>query len=228
MSEERLPESPPRQARLHHVLAVTAVPTTAWAVQQLLAGEPLVDDFRVIIDTRFMEHLMDFHASVLVVAPQNWEEMSYWLPDLHKQFRGSLWLVLAELRIAGMFAFSLMADLCTIVDSSSSREELRDAFLALIDRVALVPPVALLSRFTYGLAIHQHGRPSVPLTPRELQCGCAVSLGLSNRQIAQALSLSEETIKKHVHQLLHKLHCPDRVALGLLIEQAFLPLSPSY
>jgi len=48
------------------------------------------------------------------------------------------------------------------------------------------------------------------LTPRERDVLRQLALGLSNRDIGQALSISEETVKTHVASLLSKLHVENR------------------
>src|SRR5262249_7851949 len=54
----------------------------------------------------------------------------------------------------------------------------------------------------------------------ELQCGCAVSLGLTNRQIARLLHVEAATIKTHLHHLFEKLDVASRHELGTLFERA--------
>jgi DNA-binding NarL/FixJ family response regulator len=49
-----------------------------------------------------------------------------------------------------------------------------------------------------------------PLTPRESQVLRQISLGLSNKEIAETLSISVETVKEHVQKLLRKLAVSDR------------------
>ena len=59
-------------------------------------------------------------------------------------------------------------------------------------------------------------RPTDPvlakLTPRELDVLRMISKGLSNQEIAQHLTLSENTVKYHVHSVLDKLNLEDRKA----------------
>jgi DNA-binding NarL/FixJ family response regulator len=50
----------------------------------------------------------------------------------------------------------------------------------------------------------------VPLTPRETQVLRLVAMGLSNREIGDALSISVETVKEHVQNLLRKVEVSDR------------------
>ena len=43
------------------------------------------------------------------------------------------------------------------------------------------------------------------LTPREYQVAMLVARGLSNRDIARQLGITEGTVKLHMHQILRKL-----------------------
>lgn len=50
----------------------------------------------------------------------------------------------------------------------------------------------------------------IPLTPRETQVLRQISVGLTNQEIADALTISVETVKEHVQNLLRKLQVKDR------------------
>jgi LuxR family transcriptional regulator, maltose regulon positive regulatory protein len=67
-------------------------------------------------------------------------------------------------------------------------------------------------------AIHSPdtGSPLAELTPRERQVLCLVTEGLTNRQIAQRLVVSEHTVHRHVTNLLQKLDLPSRTAAAAL------------
>ena len=54
---------------------------------------------------------------------------------------------------------------------------------------------------------------AVELTLRESQVAELVSRGLSNKEIARALDLSESTVKHHVHSILGKIGVPSRFQL---------------
>jgi LuxR family transcriptional regulator, maltose regulon positive regulatory protein len=76
-------------------------------------------------------------------------------------------------------------------------------------------------------AINSGDAGSLPeLTPREREVLCLVAEGLTNRQIAERLVVSEHTVHRHVTNLLRKLDLPSRTAaaaraarLGLLEER---------
>jgi DNA-binding NarL/FixJ family response regulator len=48
------------------------------------------------------------------------------------------------------------------------------------------------------------------LTPRELEVLKLIAAGLSNKEIAEALVLSEKTVKNHINNIFSKLHVYDR------------------
>ena len=50
----------------------------------------------------------------------------------------------------------------------------------------------------------------VPLTKRESEVLKQLALGLSNKEIAQSLSISYETVKEHVQHILRKVGVSDR------------------
>lgn len=58
--------------------------------------------------------------------------------------------------------------------------------------------------------------PFAQLTERELDVLQEVARGLSNKQIASALHISEETVKVHIRNLLRKLNVRSRVAATVL------------
>jgi len=54
-----------------------------------------------------------------------------------------------------------------------------------------------------------------PLSSRETEVASLISSGRSNKEIAEALGISEPTVKKHVGNILGKLGLQDRLQIGL-------------
>lgn len=66
---------------------------------------------------------------------------------------------------------------------------------------------------------------SNPLTPRELDVLRHVAAGMRNRDIAELLDVSQQTVKNHVSTMLHKLGVPNRVrAVTFAARQGWLTL----
>lgn len=75
-------------------------------------------------------------------------------------------------------------------------------------------------------AILADRRPSNPLTPRELEVLRLVADGCRNREIAEGLGLSEQTVKNHMTSTLHKLGVPSRgAAVRYGVRQGWLTLA---
>lgn len=114
-----------------------------------------------------------------------------------------------------------------LLESGLSRSVLAEA-LQKLGRGDMPIPSTLARRIFDELHSSARGRPDTlfMLTPRERQALGLLAEGLSNKQIARRLEISEHGAKRHVSNVLAKLNCPNRtvavtVALnhGLLGEQ---------
>lgn len=61
-------------------------------------------------------------------------------------------------------------------------------------------------------------QPTTPLTPREIEIVRMVAQGLRNRVIAERLSISEGTVKVHLHNIYEKFSVDGRLELVLLAQ----------
>ena len=97
-----------------------------------------------------------------------------------------------------------------------SIEEVATAIRAVVGGQSLISPSMaskLLTEFT-SLTRKADERQSVPtprLTDRELEVLKLVAEGMSNREIAGELFISENTVKNHVRNILEKLHLHSRM-----------------
>ena len=60
---------------------------------------------------------------------------------------------------------------------------------------------------------------STDLSPREREIVAAVARGLSNRDIASATGIAQQTVKNHLSTIFHKLNVRSRVQLAILALQ---------
>jgi DNA-binding NarL/FixJ family response regulator len=95
-----------------------------------------------------------------------------------------------------------------------SIEEVANAIRAVTTGQSLISPSMaskLLSEFN-NLAKQAQQKVLAPrLTDRELQVLKLVAQGLSNREVAEQLFISENTVKNHVRNILEKLHLHSRM-----------------
>ncbi|HEY6056653.1 MAG TPA: response regulator transcription factor [Candidatus Limnocylindrales bacterium] len=112
---------------------------------------------------------------------------------------------------AGAAAFILKDvgpdDLVTIIRRVSSGEYLIN------DKVFAKPAVAsrVLKEFRELAVYGQDAAPIfAPLSPREVEILDNIAQGMTNKQVAYALSISEQTVKNHMSSILRKLSVNDR------------------
>lgn len=60
-----------------------------------------------------------------------------------------------------------------------------------------------------------HLKEPCPLSPREREVAALVAQGFKNRDMARKMSISEQTVKNHLHKIFEKLGIADRLGLAL-------------
>ncbi|AGL14048.1 response regulator transcription factor [Actinoplanes sp. N902-109] len=92
----------------------------------------------------------------------------------------------------------------------------------------LAPEVTarLMQQFTPRARDHRHAFAAALLTERELQVARLVARGRSNRQIADELVLSTETVRTYLRRMFAKLDVSDRTQLAVLTHEAGLLYEP--
>jgi two-component system, NarL family, nitrate/nitrite response regulator NarL len=164
--------------------------------------------------------------------------------DMDQSVSGSLWLDLstlpAESRLASVAvacalgwpvvamvgvpneaeAFSVLkAGVQGYCHVKAAFEQLREIALV-VEHGGLWMPPDLMQRFlAVSTRVIPAAAPEVPelndLTSRELMVAKQVAHGASNREIAEALEITERTVKAHLSAIFEKLGVRDRVQLAL-------------
>lgn len=174
-----------------------AVPPSPEAVQQIAASSPTIllldslnsdySNFRFICEVR--EALPDL--KVVLIGMEDDEELF-----LRAVQAGAAGYVLKE---------ASAMDVVTSVRAVSNGE-------------AVCPPHLCLALFNY-VRRHRMEVPNVRiklqlgLTRREQQLVPLIARGLTNKEIAAQLNLSEQTVKNHVHRMMQKVGADDRLSI---------------
>ena len=96
----------------------------------------------------------------------------------------------------------------------SSIEEVAQAIRVVADGQSLISPsmaVKLIDEFKQMSKPEREQGPALRLTERELDVLRLVAKGLSNRDVAHRLAISENTVKNHVRNMLEKLQLHSRM-----------------
>jgi NarL family two-component system response regulator LiaR len=186
----------------------------------------LVDDHRVV--SRSLKAYLESFPDLTIVGiaasgEELLERLGAWKPHvvlLDLLLPGGIDGVEATRRITARSGPSRVIALTASIDEARMMGVLRAGAVGYVRKDA--EPEILLSAIravaagkTYidpsvGRQIMLSESPSGDLTPRELDVLRRLALGASNKEIAAALGIGEETVKTHVAHVLSKLHVETR------------------
>ncbi|WP_044469689.1 response regulator [Mannheimia massilioguelmaensis] len=125
-----------------------------------------------------------------------------------------------DARIVILTVSDSKADIYALIDAGADGYLLKDTepevLLTQIKKIA--QGEIILSDSIKSLLVERHPahEPIHSLTDREMDVLQLIATGLSNKQIATQLFISEETVKVHIRNLLRKLNVHSRVAATVL------------
>ena len=110
------------------------------------------------------------------------------------------------------------------IDAGRLTQSIRDAQqgqMMLPSRIAAKLAARLAAQNVHGSGMRQQPRPDtrLQLSQREQEIGALIAQGLSNRQIAQTLFLTEGTIKNYISEIYAKLGTNDRTRASILLKK---------
>jgi DNA-binding NarL/FixJ family response regulator len=118
----------------------------------------------------------------------------------------------------GLFLSAVMAGISGYLLNEASAPEVIAAIRAVSQGAAVCPPQLCRALFR-SVASSGQFVPSVQkmdqrLTRRQQELVPMIARGLTNKEIASHLNLSEQTIKNHIHRLLRKVGANDRLEVA--------------
>jgi DNA-binding NarL/FixJ family response regulator len=124
---------------------------------------------------------------------------------------------------------ALLAPINGIIARDASAEELQLAIQAAEAGLVLLHPTSVRSLVQHSALPEINDGPTEELleqlTSRESEVLRLVSMGLSNKEIAARLAISEHTVKFHISSILGKLHAASRTeAVSLGIRRGLIPI----
>jgi DNA-binding NarL/FixJ family response regulator len=119
---------------------------------------------------------------------------------------------------ASIFMRVVQAGALGYVLKDASAAEVARTIRAVAAGEAVCPPALSNSLFQW-IVRHKpaipnlHLKTSLGLSRREQQLVGLIQQGLTNKEMASQLNLSEQTVKNHVHRMLRKVGAPDRLSI---------------
>jgi DNA-binding NarL/FixJ family response regulator len=119
---------------------------------------------------------------------------------------------------ADIFLRAVRDGIVGFVLKDASAMEVAAAVRSVANHEAVCPPSLCMALFERVASQNQNAhsasfviRHNLGLTRREQQLVQMISHGLTNKEIASQLNLSEQTVKNHIHRMLRKLGAADRL-----------------
>lgn len=84
-----------------------------------------------------------------------------------------------------------------------------------LDRLTTAEVLRQLTQKLPSAKVRERDQKASPLSPREREIVGLVTQGFKNRELAEKLTISEQTVKNHMHNIFDKLGVSDRLELAL-------------
>jgi DNA-binding NarL/FixJ family response regulator len=190
------------------------------AIARILSTKP---DLRVIgaqsITAISMDEVLNSGAEVLVLdSLQLLLEDAPNLPDLCTGMRSFKCVLVAMEDDEKVFLTAVQRGALGYVLQEAAAADVVAAIRSVARGEAVCPPQYTRSLFEYVASVagdspNNRRRVRLGLTNREQQLVPMIARGMTNKEIAQQLSLSEQTVKNHVHRILRKTGVQDRLSV---------------
>jgi ATP/maltotriose-dependent transcriptional regulator MalT len=207
---ERVLRQIPRHGRLKRVPALEIIVRARAALGEHASAAEAASELREVagrVGTEPLHAAADMAEGVLAAAAGDHDRAKGLLEDAGDRFeRSDAPYEAAQARLA------LAATLLALGREDHARREAAACLRRLTELGAAAEArraERLLDTMAPGGA---DGRPLPEVTPREREVLRWVAEGLTNRQVAERLSVSEHTIHRHVTNILRKLDLPSRAA----------------
>lgn len=124
-----------------------------------------------------------------------------------------------------LFLEAVRRGVCGYVPKDASAIDVVNAIRAVAQGEAVCPPRLCKHLFDYVAQLPNDLPPGEPeraagLTRREEQLIPLIDQGLTNKEIAAQLNLSEKTIKNHIHRILRKVGAENRLGLAAIFRSS--------
>jgi len=129
-------------------------------------------------------------------------------------------IVLSSSSATGDFNNAMHANVDGYILKDAFPEDILYAVKSIMRGRKYFDPIFLEKMNNSQIAVNTKGEKSL-LSPRETEILSCLGKGMSNKEIADALFISENTVKKHVSRILSKLDLSDRTQAALYFSKTF-------
>ena len=200
------------------VMVIAADPLARAGVSALLEAQPGLAVVGQASGEENYRALLESLAPTAVVWDLGWPQEA--LQDRLAEAAESATPIIVLLGDEGLADDVLQAGARAVLPRDVGGPALADALRAVLQGLLVVHPSFAPSLVSSAPLADEH--PLEELTPRELEVLQHLAEGLSNKAIAQALQISEHTVKYHVNAILGKLGARSRTEAAIRAARAGL------
>jgi len=203
-----------------NVLIVDDHPLVCDGIRTILTGEPNIEKVMPANDIKTALDLMSGHKFDLALVDMRLKNETGidFIERAKSVHPGCKFVVLSSSSLTGDCAKAINAGVDGYILKDAFPEDILYAIRTVLKGRKYFDPVFMEKRNDPG----HDGAPENldgTLSPRETEVLSCLGEGLSNKKIADKLFISENTVKKHVSQILAKMNFKDRTQAALYASQ---------
>lgn len=149
-------------------------------------------------------------------------DWSVFIPDARQRMPASRFVIFGMPEDPEAFFHAIRIGVVGYLQSEASATDLVAAVRAAARDEAVCPPRLCLTLFNYVARQSTIPNPQLHerhgLTRREQQLLPLIAQGLTNKEIATHLCLSEQTVKNHIHRILRKVGAGNRLSAAQVLD----------
>ncbi len=203
-----------------HVLIVDDHPLVCNGIRTILIGEQEIENVMQANDIKTAMDLMSAHNFNLVLVDMRLKNENGidFIERAKSIYPGCKFVVLSSSSLAEDCAKAINAGVDGYILKDAFPEDILYAIRTVIKGRKYFDPVFMEKKNDPGHGGELENLDEI-LSPREIEVLTCLGQGLSNKKIADKLFISENTVKKHVSQVLAKLNFNDRTQAALYASQ---------
>ncbi len=187
-------------------------PLVCSGIRSILISEQEITDVKQANDIKTALYIMSCNAIDLVLVDMKLKDQSGidFVNSAKKTYPNCKYVILSSSSANEDFDRAISAEVDGYILKDSYPEDIVYAVKSVLKGRKYFDPL-----FIENKTSHVSENTNDPLSPRETEILECLGLGMSNKDIAQKLYISESTVKKHVSSILAKLNLNDRTQAAL-------------
>lgn len=205
-----------------NILIVDDHPLVYSGLRNILMSDDDIDEVMQANDIKTGLELMKRYTFALALVDMRLKEESGidFIIEAKAKYPNCKYVVLSSSSAAGDFDNAMQANVDGYILKDAFPDDIMYAVKSVIRGRKYFDPM-FLEKMSKSRMAENSSRSTNLLSPRETEILGCLGKGMSNKDIADALFISENTVKKHVSRILTKLDFSDRTQAALFFSKTY-------